>query len=117
MDCVTQSECARRSGVSQQSINELVARKVIPLVDCSYFAFVVIRMCCRAAAKRTDATTRSTGRIQGRLRGCSSGTKAAGNPYYAFKKDANRFISDQLYSQGWADGFNVCKANYESIGR
>jgi hypothetical protein len=53
----------------------------------------------------------------GYVDGCSTGTKAAGNPYYAFKKDVARFESDKFYSQGWTDGFNICKANYESIGR
>lgn len=49
--------------------------------------------------------------------GCSSGTKAAGNPYFTFKKNVMRFESDRIYAQGWTDGFNVCKADYESIGR
>lgn len=49
--------------------------------------------------------------------GCSSGMKAAGNPYFTFKKDVMRFDADKLYAQGWNDGFNVCKADYESIGR
>lgn len=53
----------------------------------------------------------------GYVDGCSSGTKAAGNPYYSFKKNAMRFDADKLYAQGWTDGFNVCKADYESIGR
>ena len=53
----------------------------------------------------------------GYVDGCGSGTKAAGNPYYTFKKDVMRFDSDKFYSQGWTDGFNVCKADYESIGR
>ena len=53
----------------------------------------------------------------GYVDGCSSGTKAAGNPYYSFKKNATRFDADKLYAQGWTDGFNVCKADYESIGR
>ena len=52
----------------------------------------------------------------GYVQGCSSGTKAAGNPYFSFQKDVNRFLVDPMYAQGWGDGFNVCKADYESIG-
>lgn len=33
MNCVTQAECAKRYGVTQQSIQQLVARKVIPLTN------------------------------------------------------------------------------------
>lgn len=51
----------------------------------------------------------------GYVDGCSSGTKAAGNPYYVFKKDVVRFDADKLYGQGWGDGFNVCKAEYQAI--
>lgn len=49
--------------------------------------------------------------------GCSSGTKAAGNPWFSFKKDVMRFGSDSIYAQGWTDGFNVCKSEYESTTR
>lgn len=52
----------------------------------------------------------------GYVSGCSSGTKAAGNPYYQFQKDPQRFEIDKLYAQGWNDGFAVCKADYDSIG-
>lgn len=52
----------------------------------------------------------------GYVDGCSSGTKAAGNPYYKFQKDPRRFDTDKLYAQGWGDGFAVCKADYESFG-
>lgn len=53
----------------------------------------------------------------GYVDGCGSGKRAAGNPYFAFTKDVMRFGSDNLYAQGWGDGFNVCKADYESIMR
>lgn len=53
----------------------------------------------------------------GYVEGCNSGTKAAGNPYYAFKKDVMRFADDKLYAQGWTDGFNVCEADYQGIMR
>lgn len=53
----------------------------------------------------------------GYVDGCGSGKKAAGNPYAAFVKDVLRFDSDKQYGQGWTDGFNVCKGDYESISR
>lgn len=49
--------------------------------------------------------------------GCASGQSAAGNPYAKFAKDVARFNADKLYSQGWNDGFGVCKGRYESISR
>lgn len=52
--------------------------------------------------------------IDGHIDGCNSGTAAAGNPYYQFRKDVRRASLDKLYADGWADGFQVCKANYES---
>lgn len=52
----------------------------------------------------------------GYVAGCSSGYKAAGNPYFAFQKDLTR-MADQLYGQGWGDGFAVCKGKYDSITR
>jgi len=55
--------------------------------------------------------------IDGYEDGCSSGAKAAGNPYFHFTKDVKRFHTDYLYAQGWHNGFDVCKGKYESIGR
>ena len=55
--------------------------------------------------------------IDGHVEGCSSGTAAAGNPYYRFAKNVQRFESDKLYVQGWNDGFAVCKSQYESTTR
>lgn len=49
--------------------------------------------------------------------GCDSGYVAAGHPYYKFKKDVNRFASDEFYKQGWADGYGVCKGKYDAIGQ
>jgi hypothetical protein len=54
---------------------------------------------------------------QGYLDGCNSGYVAAGHPYYRFSKDVSRFSGDDLYGQGWTDGYGVCKGSYESIGR
>lgn len=49
--------------------------------------------------------------------GCDSGYVSAGNPYYSYKKDVMRFQSDVLYKDGWTDGFNNCKSQYEHVGR
>lgn len=54
---------------------------------------------------------------QGYRDGCDSGYVAAGHPYYHFSKDVMRFDSDSIYKQGWNDGFNVCKGEYESVSR
>lgn len=54
---------------------------------------------------------------QGYADGCDSGYVAAGHPYYRFKKDVIRFTSDNIYKQGWDDGFSVCKGKYDAIGR
>jgi len=54
---------------------------------------------------------------QGYKDGCDSGYVAAGHPYYKFAKDVTRYGKDELYKQGWDDGFRVCKGEYESIGR
>lgn len=54
---------------------------------------------------------------QGYAAGCNSGNVAAGHPYYRFTKDISQYASDQLYKQGWDDGFQVCKGKYESVQR
>lgn len=46
--------------------------------------------------------------------GCDSGYVAAGNPYYKFRKDVTRYGADNLYKQGWDDGLNVCRSDYQS---
>jgi hypothetical protein len=71
----------------------------------------------RLDQERTKLAGQPEAYKDGYVDGCSSGTKAAGNPYYQFKKDVVRFDADRLYSQGWGDGFNVCKSDYEAIGR
>lgn len=71
----------------------------------------------RLAAERRNLAGHPIEYQDGYVDGCSTGTKAAGNPYYEFRKDIRRFDADRLYAQGWTDGFNICKANYESIGR
>ena len=47
--------------------------------------------------------------------GCDSGYVAAGHPYYRFSKDAAAYGADDLYRQGWDDGFAVCKGKYEAV--
>ena len=49
--------------------------------------------------------------------GCSSGHSAAGDAGARFLKDPLRFQSDQLYAQGWNDGFSVCKSKSEALDR
>ena len=44
----------------------------------------------------------------GFMGGCDSGYLSAGNTSFIFKKDANRFDTDDAYKQGWTDGFNRC---------
>lgn len=52
---------------------------------------------------------------QGYDDGCASGYEAAGHPYYDFKKDVYRFNSDQLYAQGWNDGYQGCLTRYSNL--
>ncbi|MDH5764293.1 MAG: hypothetical protein OEZ51_15095 [Nitrospinota bacterium] len=44
----------------------------------------------------------------GFMEGCDSGHVSAGNNSFIFKKDVERFGKDDLYKQGWTDGFNRC---------
>ncbi len=44
----------------------------------------------------------------GFMEGCDSGHLSAGNNSFIFKKDTNRFDTDDVYQQGWNDGFNRC---------
>ena len=41
--------------------------------------------------------------------GCESGHKAGGDPFSNLRKDPTRFAGDNLYQQGWEDGFNTCE--------
>lgn len=84
---------------------------------------LLLLACCALAAcadqglknARNEVSDQPPAYQDGYVDGCSSGTKAAGNPYYTFKKDAARFDANKLYKQGWTDGFNVCKGKYDSI--
>ena len=44
----------------------------------------------------------------GFMEGCDSGRLSAGDNSFLFKKDTNRFDTDDVYQQGWNDGFNRC---------
>lgn len=81
--------------------------------------FLLISGCAAQQLKWERETLTRQGQpleyIDGYEDGCSSGTKAAGNPYFRFAKDVRRFQVDELYAQGWRDGFEVCKAQYQSI--
>ncbi|NIQ02925.1 MAG: hypothetical protein GWM98_23230 [Nitrospinaceae bacterium] len=46
----------------------------------------------------------------GFMAGCDSGRVSAGDTSFTFKKDTPRFEKDDLYRQGWNDGFNRCAA-------
>ena len=50
---------------------------------------------------------------EGYLEGCPSGQSAAGYVYASWQKDINRFNSDSLYAQGWADGYERCKTSFQ----
>ena len=50
----------------------------------------------------------------GFLEGCDSGNVSAGRNLYIFKKDVERFGKDDLYKQGWNDGFNRCVSGAEA---
>ena len=52
---------------------------------------------------------------EGYQSGCDSGYVSAGNPYYRFNKDVNRYSKDELYKQGWDDGYNICRGKYNSL--
>ena len=49
----------------------------------------------------------------GFMEGCDSGYVSGGNTSYIFKKDTNRFDTDDVYKQGWNDGFNRCVSGAE----
>ena len=44
----------------------------------------------------------------GFMEGCDSGRLSAGDNSFLFKKDTDRFDRDDVYQQGWNDGFNRC---------
>ena len=66
---------------------------------------------------REIGSGRPDGYRYGYADGCNSGNVAAGHPYYRFSKDIQSYSSDDLYRQGWNDGFSTCKGKYEAIGR
>ncbi|MFA7269170.1 MAG: hypothetical protein WC073_07495 [Sterolibacterium sp.] len=44
--------------------------------------------------------------------GCQSGQADIVHSSTKYKKDAGRIASDKLYTNGWYDGFEECKASY-----
>ena len=46
----------------------------------------------------------------GFMAGCDSGRVSAGSNSFIFKKDVERFGKDDLYQQGWNDGFSRCSS-------
>lgn len=47
--------------------------------------------------------------------GCDEGYSVAGSPFYEKKDEAAPARSDQDYLEGWHQGFNRCKRNYDRI--
>lgn len=54
---------------------------------------------------------------QGFAQGCEAGEGAAGAWYKQYKKDLERFKTDELYKTGWNDGYDYCKARYQQLLR
>jgi hypothetical protein len=78
---------------------------------------VALAGCATGAHDNPQTAGQPAAYREGYAAGCDSGYVAAGHPYYQFRKDVSRFASDQLYGQGWNDGFAVCKGSYESTQR
>ena len=68
---------------------------------------------CATANMRNPVANMPAVYQQGYFSGCDSGYVAAGHPYYRFSKDPFKYSSDNLYKQGWDDGFAVCKGSYD----
>jgi hypothetical protein len=49
--------------------------------------------------------------------GCSSGKAAESGVFSDTSKDASRYNSDAQYTQGWDEGFKVCKEQMEEMVR
>ena len=79
----------------------------------SLAAMVAISGC---ATKVSETPAGPPGYQEGFAAGCDSGYVAAGHPYYRFRKDPSRFAADEMYRQGWNDGFATCKGKYDAIG-
>lgn len=53
----------------------------------------------------------------GFVEGFGSGQKAEGSLYDKFQKNVMRFSQDDLYRQGWTDGFEMGKGRWKEIKR
>ena len=49
--------------------------------------------------------------------GCNCGYVQAGHPYYRWTKNVTKYGSSELYKQGWDDGRDTCRSQYEGIRR
>lgn len=47
--------------------------------------------------------------------GCSSGYAAAGTLAYQWTKDVERAMEDKLYATGWADAYDRCKTEWQTL--
>lgn len=73
-------------------------------------AAIVVSSCATERAPPGPPTYR-----EGWKQGCDSGYVAAGHPYYRYAKNVSRFNADELYKQGWNDGYDLCKTRYSNI--
>lgn len=72
---------------------------------------------CANRAYQQQVASQPPSYTNGYEEGCGSGYSAAGNPWYHFSKNVQRFGVDSMYAQGWTDGYNVCKGRYDSINQ
>lgn len=49
--------------------------------------------------------------------GCFSGQSAAGDIYSKYNKDVKRANTDELYKQGWDDGYAYCNSKQKALSR
>jgi hypothetical protein len=99
------------------------AQSPIGKVEIMKFSIFLVAVLLSGCATNMQQVDREIGAGQppaykdGYMGGCNSGYVAAGHPYYKFNKDVARYGSDNIYKQGWDDGFVVCKGKYDAIGQ
>lgn len=89
-------------------------KPVLPLLT---IVFVILSG-CQSTADQTRESMRSQGYsnsyADGFADGCESGKQAGGSYFDQFKKDVNRFNSENEYAQGWSDAFRQCESQQEA---
>lgn len=81
------------------------------------FAACVFLQGCESTAQQMVEKGYPLAYAEGYDDGCHSGNKAGGSLFDEFKKDINRFNSEQQYGQGWSDGFRQCESEQEALQR